>query len=173
MIRIEQRLLDEWGEEYAEWADYHASTRESSGAFLKPSLFEISFGTPHNPEVETQSRPNLTLGSAQHETRIRGRIDRIDVGEVSGQPVFNIIDYKTGRKPSTTAAQMKSGRSLQLVLYALATQRLNLVGDNSIPMQAGYWCLQRPAGPRQQGSESGPGWPGTACRLAGPGRCAG
>ncbi len=84
----------------------------------------------------------MTLGSANNETRIRGRIDRIDVGEVSGQPVFNIIDYKTGRKPSTTASQMTSGRSLQLVLYALATQRLNLIGSNALPMQAGYWCLR-------------------------------
>lgn len=143
LIRIEQRLLEEWGHEYADqWAHYHESIRDSSGAFLKPSLFEVSFGTPHNPEVETESRPYLTLGAADSETRIRGRIDRIDVGQVSGQPVFNIIDYKTGRKPSTTAAQMKSGRSLQLVLYALATQRLNLVGMNSIPIQAGYWCLR-------------------------------
>ncbi len=143
LLRIEQRLLDEWGHEYADqWAHYHESIRETSGAFLKPSLFEVSFGTPHNPEAETVIRPHLTLGSAKNETRIRGRIDRIDVGEVSGQPVFNIIDYKTGRKPSTTASQMTSGRSLQLVLYALATQRLNLVGQNSIPMQAGYWCLR-------------------------------
>lgn len=143
LIRIEQRLLEEWGHEYAEqWAHYHETSRETSGAFLKPSLFEVSFGTPHTPDPEAESRPYLTLGSAQHETRIRGRIDRIDVGEVSGQPVFNIIDYKTGRKPSTTAAQMSSGRSLQLVLYALATQRLNLVGYNSIPIQAGYWCLR-------------------------------
>ncbi len=143
LIRIEQRLLDEWGHEYADqWANYHEASRESSGTFLKPSLFEVSFGTPHTPDPEIESRPCLTLGSAKSETRIRGRIDRIDVGEVSGQPVFNIIDYKTGRKPSTTASQMTSGRSLQLVLYALATQRLNLVGSNALPIQAGYWCLR-------------------------------
>jgi ATP-dependent helicase/nuclease subunit B len=143
LIRIEQRLLDEWGHEYAgQWANYHEALREGSGTFLKPAMFEVSFGTPHQPDPDVELRPYLTLGSANAETRIRGRIDRIDVGEVSGQPVFNIIDYKTGRKPSTTATQMTSGRSLQLVLYALATQRLNLVGDNSLPLQAGYWCLR-------------------------------
>ena len=143
LLRIEQRLLDEWGHEYADqWASYHETIRDSAGAFLKPALFEVSFGTPHTQDLAAESRPYLTLGSAQNETRIRGRIDRIDVGEVSGQPVFNIIDYKTGRKPSTTASQMTSGRSLQLVLYALATQRLNLVGNNSLPLQAGYWCLR-------------------------------
>ena len=143
LIRIEQRLLDEWGHEYADqWANYHEALRESSGTFLKPTLFEVSFGTPHTPDPGVEPRPYLTLGSASNETRIRGRIDRIDVGEVSGQPVFNIIDYKTGRKPLTTASQMTSGRSLQLVLYALATQRLNLIGSNALPMQAGYWCLR-------------------------------
>ena len=143
LIRIEQRFLEEWGHEYADqWANYHETNRESSGTFIQPTLFEVTFGTPHTSATAVESRPYLTLGSAKSETRIRGRIDRIDVGEISGQPVFNIIDYKTGRKPSTTAAQMTSGRSLQLVLYALATQRLNLVGSNSIPIQAGYWCLR-------------------------------
>lgn len=143
LLRIEQRLLEEWGVEYAQqWASYHQKTREQSGAFLKPSLFEVSFGTPHAAAPDEEVRPGLTLGHPGAETRIRGRIDRIDVGEVSGQPVFNIIDYKTGRRPATTASQVTSGRSLQLVLYALATQRLNLVGDNALPIQAGYWCLR-------------------------------
>lgn len=143
LLRIEQRLLEEWGVEYAQqWASYHEKSREQSGAFLKPSLFEVSFGTPHAATLDEPVRPGLTLGHQGAETRIRGRIDRIDVGEVGGQPVFNIIDYKTGRKPATTASQVMSGRSLQLVLYALATQRLNLAGENAVPIQAGYWCLR-------------------------------
>lgn len=143
LLRIEERLLNEWGEEYAsQWAEYHAEMREKASLFLKPALFEISFGTPHDPTAETTTRPCLTLGSADRETRIRGRIDRIDIGHVNGQPVFNIIDYKTGRKPSTAASQMRSGKSLQLVLYTLATQRLNLAGQNALPLQAGYWCLR-------------------------------
>jgi ATP-dependent helicase/DNAse subunit B len=143
LLRIEQRLLEEWGDEYAQqWNSYHAAINEQSGAFLKPSLFEISFGTPHSPAPDEEIRPGLTLGHAGAETRIRGRIDRIDVGEINGQPVFNIIDYKTGRKPATAASQVKAGRTLQLILYALATQRLNLAGDNAIPLQAGYWCLR-------------------------------
>ena len=143
LLRIEERLLNEWGEEYAsQWSEYHTELREKSSLFLKPALFEVSFGTPHDPTAETTTRPYLTLGSADQETRIRGRIDRIDVGEVGGQPVFNIIDYKTGRRPSTAACQMRSGKSLQLVLYTLATQRLNLAGSNALPIQAGYWCLR-------------------------------
>ncbi len=145
LLRIEQRLLEEWGDEYAQqWANYHEKTREQSGAFLKPAVFEVSFGTPHSSSqiIDEELHPCLTFGHDTAETKIRGRIDRIDVGEINGQPVFNIVDYKTGRKISGAASQVKSGRSLQLVLYALATQRLNLVGDSSLPIQAGYWFLR-------------------------------
>ena len=57
----------------------------------------------------------------------------------------------------TTADHLQSGKSLQLVLYALATQRLNLVGDNSIPLQAGYWCLKETGWiPISKAPKSGP-----------------
>lgn len=143
LLHIEERLLEEWGDEYAQqWAEYHAKIQEQSNGGLTPRHFEVSFGTPHSPAANEEVRPSLTLGHGGNETRIRGRIDRIDVGQVGGQTVFNIIDYKTGRKPETSAAYVKSGRTLQLVLYALATQRLDLAGDGALPLQAGYWCLK-------------------------------
>lgn len=169
LLRIEQRLLEEWSDEYAQqWANYHEKIREQSGIFLKPAAFEVSFGTPHPdsqlPE-ETQ-HPCLTFGHDIAETKIRGRIDRIDVGEMNGHTLFNIVDYKTGRKISGAASQVKAGRSLQLVLYALATQRLNLVGDNALPIQAGYWFLRdtgwtpiaKPPKPGANGMEQHADW---------------
>jgi ATP-dependent helicase/nuclease subunit B len=147
LLRIEQKLLDEWGDEYAEqWSHYNEQALKHAGTSLKPELLEVSFGRPHTtpgivaPEAETH--PCLTIGQGEDETRIRGRIDRIDTGRREGQVVFNVVDYKTGRKPATSGSQVKSGRSLQLVLYALAVQRLNLVGENAFPIQAGYWCLK-------------------------------
>lgn len=145
LLRIEQRLLDEWGQEYAQqWSDYYEQVLKHAGTSLKPTLLEVSFGRPHSTsaEIEVETHPCLTIGQGGDETRIRGRIDRIDTGRREGQVVFNVIDYKTGRKPATSGSQVKSGRSLQLVLYALAVQRLNLVGENSFPIQAGYWCLK-------------------------------
>lgn len=145
LLRVERRLLEEWGQEYAEqWAAYHQEIIKVSETALIPELLEVSFGRPHSAHAATEepTHPCLTMGEGEQETRIRGRIDRIDKGQREGQVVFNVIDYKTGRKPASSAAQVKSGRSLQLVLYALAVQRLNLVGENAMPIQAGYWCLK-------------------------------
>jgi ATP-dependent helicase/nuclease subunit B len=145
LLRIEQRLLDEWGEEYADqWGKYHEQAIKVAGTALKPALLEVSFGRPHSQSTEpvAETHPCLTIGHGEDETRIRGRIDRIDTGRRDGQTVFNVVDYKTGRKPASSKSQVESGRSLQLVLYALAVQRLNLVGENAFPIQAGYWCLK-------------------------------
>ncbi|OYW20406.1 MAG: hypothetical protein B7Z55_07310 [Planctomycetales bacterium 12-60-4] len=91
----------------------------------------------------------MELGSADDRVLVRGRIDRIDVGRVDDQAVFTVIDYKTGRRPSFKEDDVRTGRSLQLVLYAIAARRLGLVPEDATPFQLGYWCL------RETGFQSG------------------
>ncbi len=69
-------------------------------------------------------------------TRIRGRIDRIDVDEKTKR--FLVIHYKTGSR-KITGSQIRSGESLQLPLYLLAVQRL-LLPDYE-PIGAIYYHL--------------------------------
>lgn len=147
LFLIEQRLLKEWGREYAQqWQNYTTTSRELLKVTMRPTHFEVSFGRPHQEASEPQKNACFILGSGIHETRIRGRIDRIDVGHYAQQTVFSIIDYKTGKKtaasPAKMIAEIQSGRSLQLILYALAVKHLNLVGPHSVPIQQGYWFLK-------------------------------
>jgi RecB family exonuclease len=83
--------------------------------------------------------------------RVGGRIDRLDVGRRDGRTVFVVIDYKTGGPRRFKDVDLRSGRQLQLVLYALAVQRLGLLGPGSLPWQFGYWNL------RDTGFAPGPG----------------
>jgi len=145
LLAVEQRLLSRWGTAYAEqWLEYNTQNREKAGVTLAPSLFEIIFGTPAKDDPtppEKIYRP-LVLGNGENETRINGRIDRIDVGETEGATLFNIIDYKTGKPPKFSLDDIRSGRTLQLVLYALAVERLEIVGPAAKPFQPGYWSIQ-------------------------------
>jgi len=60
---------------------------------------------------------------------------------VDGQKYFNIIDYKTGRSlPS--AAEMRSGKKIQLALYLLAAKRLEMIDADTEPFHLGYWKVQ-------------------------------
>ena len=60
-------------------------------------MFEISFGRPlREGEGPPSTAEPFELVSHGEVVRLAGRIDRIDLGEVSGQAVFNILDYKTG-----------------------------------------------------------------------------
>lgn len=73
--------------------------------------------------------------------RLSGRIDRIDVGQGGGKPVFNIIDYKTGSAAKFSVEDCQRGHALQLPIYALAAAELILNDRDALPWQAGYWYL--------------------------------
>lgn len=88
-----------------------------------PSFFEVSIGPTNQLEDQKLkcSEP-LTIGGV----KIRGRIDRIDIGNGS----FNIIDYKTGS--STVRLQdILEGRSLQLPIYLQIAEQL--LDENGFP----------------------------------------
>src|SRR5262249_22980651 len=69
-----------------------------------------------------------------------GQIDRIDVGTLDGKKVFNVIDYKSGRRASLKPDQLESGQQLQLPLYVEAAQLL-VFNNEATPLQAGYWGM--------------------------------
>jgi len=143
LLRIEEQLLTEWSGAYAEqFQEYVAQISEHwDTATHWQTAPEVPFGTvPHlAPEV---AHPPLKIGREDQPVLLRGRIDRIDIGRVSGQPVFTIIDYKTGRRPDAKETDQQAGRRLQLVLYAVAARRLGLVPADASPYQLGYWCLK-------------------------------
>src|SRR5262249_46727080 len=74
--------------------------------------------------------------------RLSGRIDRIDVGMMGDQIVFNVLDYKTGRKKRLKSEDFVRGLALQLPLYALAVQELLLVDSRAVPWRVGDWYLK-------------------------------
>jgi ATP-dependent helicase/DNAse subunit B len=94
----------------------HAAGLEGA---LTPSEFELGFGfTEHDEDRhgEPSELPAFELGGG---VRLRGRIDRIDVGE-DGEAV--VIDYKGGEAPPR--ARWISDGKLQVALYMQAAEQL-------------------------------------------------
>lgn len=155
LLRIEGRLLRDWGEAYqSQWSRYGEGTREGFDVPPVPALFEAAFGTTGagaGGDVDGTRTAALIVGSGAQAVRIGGRIDRLDVGRRDGRTVYVVIDYKTGGDRRFKEGDLRTGRQLQLVLYALAVQRLGLLGESSLPLQFGYWNL------REQGFSHGLG----------------
>ena len=105
-------------------------------------MFEISFGrTLREGDGPPSTAEPFELVSHDQVVRLAGRIDRIDLGEVRGQAVFNILDYKTGGGTRFSLEACQRGTVLQLPLYAMAAGELILNDRNAVPWQAGYWYL--------------------------------
>jgi len=100
-----------------------------------PYLLEESFGS------EDAQYPMLEIGNGERAVKLRGRIDRIDLLESPSGRFFRVIDYKTGSVPAF--AEVKRGEMLQLVLYAMAVERLMLGDDPARPAGVGYWGLRK------------------------------
>lgn len=140
---IEKQILKDWGSLFAEQSETYGQLFEELWDCV-PEIVgrEIPFGkVPGEPDPSQRQFQHLTLGAGSRETRIRGQIDRIDVGTVNGQKFFNIIDYKTGRSvPSST--EIRSGKKLQLALYLIAARRLEMIDADAEPFHLGYWKIQ-------------------------------
>ncbi|MGE5191809.1 MAG: PD-(D/E)XK nuclease family protein [Deltaproteobacteria bacterium] len=142
--RIEQRLLAEWGIAYGrQWDEYVAGLPRDADAPPLPARFETPFGSmPPGAEPAAGEPKPLVIGTGDNSVRVGGRIDRIDVGRIGGSTVFAIIDYKTGSRRKSPHDTVESGRWLQVVLYALAVVRLELIGAGARPWQMGYWHVR-------------------------------
>ncbi|HEY2414621.1 MAG TPA: PD-(D/E)XK nuclease family protein [Pirellulaceae bacterium] len=144
---LDRRQIIKWSEQYIEHHNaYDSAWRELDRAPL-PTYFEFRFGPARSEESDAEDHRStaepflLDIGGEQ--LRITGRIDRIDVGQVGGQTVFNVIDYKSGRRPTLTTEKMESGERLQPPLYVMAAQVLLFGENNGRPLWAGYWSMDK------------------------------
>ena len=114
---------------------------------MKATYFEARFG-PKNRRSESTDDALLSTDQAfelrvgDEPIRFTGQVDRIDVGQVGGVPVFTVIDYKTSAKHRVDEAQMRAGTQLQLPLYALAVAELLLAEQEAVGLSAGYWSIR-------------------------------
>jgi hypothetical protein len=132
---------------------------------LLPAHFEVSFGQANDPAAEpgdadapgtertaangaetgdplSTDRP-FAFDCGAETVFLSGRIDRIDLGEAAGRPIFNIVDYKSGSSRKYGAKAVSEGHVLQLPLYLLAAAELLLADRQAAPLSAGYWFLKQ------------------------------
>ncbi len=86
------------------------------GLAVLPRYFEVSFGQEREP---TDPELGCTKAIRIGEVRMKGKIDRIDIGNGT----FNIVDYKTGSS-TVRMPEILSGRSLQLPIYLQTAKKL-------------------------------------------------
>lgn len=143
LTEIEGRLLAEWSDAFRrQWSDYLDVYDESWDAPPAAQLVELPFGQVPEAEPDEDRYPPAVFGQGEQQVKVRGRIDRIDVGTRDGTPAFTVIDYKSGKPQRFSLEDVQSGRALQLVVYTLAVVRLNLLDDGGEPWQMGYWSLK-------------------------------
>jgi hypothetical protein len=119
----------------------HRKYEASSPTSPNPLAFELTFGRDADQNMESEAHPPLLIGGGDQAVRIQGMIDRIDIVDLPQGRAFRIIDYKSGKGP--TASDVKTGRMLQLPLYAMAVQRHILNEDPRLLLDVGYWGLKK------------------------------
>jgi len=147
---VDLRLIAQWLQEYiGQHVKYDeaiaAINQQGQEQALRPSHFEVSFGLKPrtNEELDPLSTETpFELICDGDAVRFSGRIDRIDIGMVGSEVVFNILDYKTGSSKSFKSRNLELGMSLQLPLYALAVQELLMIDRRAVPWRVGFWFLK-------------------------------
>jgi ATP-dependent helicase/nuclease subunit B len=143
LLRVERRLFHDWAEEYqSQWNQYGELSEQLASGRSRPVRLETAFGSaPSTGESPAPAFAALEMMAESGVIRIGGRIDRIDIAGSESHQRFIVIDYKSGGSRTPRLQEIESGRQLQLALYALAVQRLGLVGPEALPMQVGYWNI--------------------------------
>lgn len=102
------------------------------GLAVLPRYFEVSFGQERElTDPELGCTKAIRIG----EVRMKGKIDRIDIGNGT----FNIVDYKTGSS-TVRMPEILSGRSLQLPIYLQTAKRLlEMYGGTGLEPAAGLY----------------------------------
>ena len=160
LLEVDRRVIAQWLTHYREQHAKYESIWQDFSKRPRPSHFEVQFG-PAGDHADDDEVTVLrdTLGTAlplelrlgDDMLRIRGRIDRIDLGEIAGRLAFNVIDYKSGGRKSLNAKNIASGDTLQLPLYVLAVEQLLLADRNALPWRAGYWRVDDAGFPAKGG----------------------
>jgi ATP-dependent helicase/nuclease subunit B len=142
---IDLRLITQWMQQYANQHQQYDRPAKEPENTLRPAHFEVSFGLKRGRKDQIDplsTEEPFTLVGEKESINLAGRIDRIDVGLVDGQVVFNIIDYKSGMKKRITNVEIEAGLALQLPLYAMAVQELLMIDRRAVPWRVGYWYLK-------------------------------
>ncbi|MGI8905886.1 MAG: PD-(D/E)XK nuclease family protein [Candidatus Sumerlaeaceae bacterium] len=116
---------------------------------LRPSYFELGFGLPkrHQDGSDDFSSPQpveLALDNKE-KIRLRGRSDRVDVGD--GR--FVIVDYKTGASPTIVAQQQ--GYKVQLPVYLMAIEQVLTHHGSPLQPAGGMFISISPVKARVEG----------------------
>ena len=150
---IERRRVEQTFRRYVEQArDYARRPKEPSA---RPSQLEVVFGD----ERDANPLPCVVIGEGADAVKIQGKIDRVDTIEGEHGPAFRVIDYKTGSPPSKK--DVTGFLMVQLPLYALAVEHLNLAGESARPRDVGYWDLREKGYSKIDLDD----WPETKARL--------
>jgi ATP-dependent helicase/nuclease subunit B len=137
--QIEGRRLQRRAARYrAHWEKFVAAWAELN-VVPRPEHLERGFGMAAG-DGEPPAPPLVIQGDAI-EVRLGGRIDRVDVAETANGRFFWVVDYKTGRSGNYTPASVKSFERLQLLLYALAAERLLFADGPARPLGVAYWLV--------------------------------
>lgn len=145
---IERREIENWAQDYSQQENDYRQHWNDLDQPMQPKHFEVRFGPKARADRQTLESDSSTvipfeldLGSEQ--IRLTGQIDRIDVGRVGGVTVFNIIDYKSGKKQmKLDLKKVRSGHQLQLPLYTLAAEKYLFADEDARALSAGYWNVR-------------------------------
>jgi ATP-dependent helicase/DNAse subunit B len=159
---IDRRLIARWMADYRTQHERYDQLWSKEGPQLRPALFEVCFGQSQSPsgDVSKRAKPPrdyplfpedtaaarsqspLVLHDGDRTIGLSGRVDRIDLGTVGENTVFNVLDYKTGSATQFSAESAARGLTLQLPLYAMAAEELLLPAERAPQAwQAGYWYV--------------------------------
>ena len=142
---IESQQAIHWGEDYRGQLEKYVKSDQAAGGRMQPTYYEVRFGPARDPDAEVTelSRPEpFSLDLGDEKILLTGVVDRIDLGQVAGQPVFNVVDYKTSRELRPKLSDLREGRQLQLFLYTLATEHHLLADSEARPWRMGYWAIR-------------------------------
>jgi ATP-dependent helicase/DNAse subunit B len=144
---IDRLLIARWVQRYLEqYVKYDEAFKEFDQPPV-PRHFEVSFGPVKDDDDEAAADALSTpaayeLACNGLTIRLAGRVDRIDIGLIDGQVVFNVLDYKTSASRYFKAQDILDCRMLQLPLYAMAVEDLLLAGHGAVPWHSGYWHVR-------------------------------
>ncbi|MEO1495705.1 MAG: PD-(D/E)XK nuclease family protein [Planctomycetota bacterium] len=145
LAAVERLQVERWLEAYPEQTEAYAKKWSALDTPMTPQLFEARFGVARRDRDEEDARSvdePLTLDLPRvGPIRVEGTIDRVDVGEHAGTPVFAVVDYKTSRDLKVKPEHVELGLQLQPVLYALAAIE-HFLADDAMPLFAGYWGVR-------------------------------
>ena len=103
-----------------------------------PLAFELAFGP--NGQL-----PAITITDSGSETRVVGKVDRVDGWLHDGKLYLRVIDYKTGKK-SFDLAELRYGMGIQMLLYlfALKNEGEPVFGHEIVPAGVLYSPAREP-----------------------------